>query len=263
MLKSMIALGKMQFKQYSIYKSNFWLFTLNRLVEVVVYVFVWLAIYNQTGNAGGFELSQMITYYILVASISSIVSWGINEDMAHSIRNGNINKELLNPISYFQYYFGVNLGELSFAVVIGIATFLICNIFGTVTLPINIGYFIMFCVVILLGIPVTFFLQMIVGTVGFYSSSIWGMQILRKSVISIFSGIIAPITLFPGWFQKLANILPFKDLVYTPINIWLGQISLNEIIFVIIKLIIWGILLYLAARTFFNHAVKKVTINGG
>lgn len=263
MLKSMIALGKMQFKQYSIYKSNFWLFTLNRLVEVVVYVFVWLAIYNQTGNAGGFKLSQMITYYILVASISSVVSWGINEDMAHSIRNGNINKELLNPISYFQYYFGINLGELSFALVIGIATFLICNIFWTITLPINIGNFLLFLFVIILGIPVTFFLQMIVGTVGFYSSSIWGMQILRKSIISIFSGIIAPITLFPGWFQKLANILPFKDLVYTPINIWLGQISLNEIIFVIIKLIIWGILLYLVARTFFNHAVKKVTINGG
>lgn len=263
MLKSMIALAKMQVKQYNIYKSNFWLFTLNRLVEVIVYVFVWQAIYNQTGSAGGFTISQMITYYILVASTSSFVCWGINEDIAHSIRNGNINKELLNPITYFQYYFGVNLGEMFFALVVGIATFIICSIFWTVALPINIGYFIMFLLVILLGIPVTFFLQMIVGTVGFYSSSIWGMQILRKSVISIFSGIIAPITLFPDWFQKLSNILPFKDLVYTPINIWLGQLSINDIIFVIIKLIIWGIILYLIARTFFNHAVKKVTINGG
>lgn len=263
MLKSMIVLGKIQFKQYSIYKSNFYLWTLNRLVEVIVYIFVWMAIYNQTGNAGGFELSQMVTYYILVASTSSFVCWGINEDMAHSIRSGNINKELLNPITYFQYYFGMNLGEKAFALVIGIATFVLCNIFWTVTLPVNIGYFLMFFIVMILGIPVTFFLQMIVGTVGFYSSSIWGMQILRKSVISIFSGIIAPITLFPGWFQKLANILPFKDLIYTPINIWLGQLYINDIIFVIIKLIIWGIILYLIARTFFNHAVKKVTINGG
>ena len=53
MLKSIMALGKMQFKQYNIYKSNFYLFTLNRIVEVVVYIFVWQAIYNQTGNAGG------------------------------------------------------------------------------------------------------------------------------------------------------------------------------------------------------------------
>lgn len=263
MLRSMIALGKMQFKQYNIYKSNFYLWTLNRLVEVVVYIFVWQAIYNQTAINGGFELSQMVTYYILVASISSFACWGINEDMAYSIRSGNINKELLNPISYFKYYFGMNLGEMLFALVIGVATFVICSIFWTVTLPVSIGYFILFILVIILSIPVTFFLQIIVGTMGFYSSTIWGMDLLRKSVISIFSGMIAPITLFPDWFQKVANILPFKDFVYTPINIWLGRISTNEIIYVIIKLIVWGILLYFISKAFFNNAIKKVTINGG
>lgn len=263
MLKSMIALARMQFKQYSIYKSNFWLFTLNRLVEIIVYIFVWQAIYNQTGNSGGFSMTQMITYYILVTSLRPLALWGINQDMAYSIRSGELNRELLNPITYFQYYFGVNLGELGFGLIVGIGAFIICSLFWNVLIPVTIINFILFIVVILLGIPITFFLQMIVGTVGFYSSSIFGMQILRTSTISIFSGIIAPITLFPDWFQKIANILPFKDLVYTPINIWLGQISINEIIIIIAKLIIWGILLYLIARTFFNHAVKKVTINGG
>ena len=94
MIKTMIALAKMQFRQYNIYKSNFYLFTLNRIVEVIVYIFVWQAIYNQTGNAGGFTISQMITYYILVVSFSSIALWGINENMEHSIRNGQIKKEL-------------------------------------------------------------------------------------------------------------------------------------------------------------------------
>lgn len=263
MLKTMLGLAKMQFKQYKIYKSNFYLFTINKIVEIVVYVFVWQAIYNQTGNAGGYSISQMVTYYILVFSIISLVTWGVNEDMAHSIRNGQINKELLNPLSYFQYYFGIDLGELGFASVIGLATFIICSLFWGVTLPTSILNFLLFVVVIILGIPITFFLQMIVGTVGFYSNSIWGMQILRKSVVSIFSGIIAPITLFPQWFQVIANVLPFKDLVYTPINIWLGNITMQEITFVIIKQIIWGIILYIISKLFFNHAVKNITINGG
>lgn len=164
MLKSMLALAKMQFRQYTIYKSNFYLFTLNRIVEVVVYIFVWQAIYNQTGNAGGFTISQMVTYYILVVAFSSIAIWGINEDMAHSIRNGQINKELLNPITYFQYYFGVNLGELSFATIIGLATFAICSIFWKLALPTNIINFVLCIFVMILGVPITFFIQMIVGT---------------------------------------------------------------------------------------------------
>lgn len=263
MLKTMIALGKMQFKQYSIYKSNYFLFTLNRIVEVIVYIFVWQAIYNNTGNNENYTLEYMVTYYILVTTLRPLILWGINEDMAHSIRNGQLNRELLNPITYFQYYFGVNLGELCFGLTVGIGAFIICNLFWDILIPASILNFIFFIFVILLGIPITFFLQMIAGTVGFYSSSIWGMQILRTSTISIFSGIIAPITLFPNWFQNLANILPFKDLIYTPINIWLGQVSTIEMIFVSIKLIIWGILLYLIAKIFFNHAIKNVTINGG
>ena len=263
MLKSMLALGKMQFSQYNIYKSNFYLFTLNRIIEIVVYIFVWQAIYNQTGSAGGYTITQMTTYYILVFTLSSLSTWGVNEDMAHSIRNGNINKELLNPLSYFQYYFGVNIGEMSFALLVGIAVFVICSLFWGITLPVSFMNFLLFVFVILLGIPITFFLTMIVGTVGFYSNSIWGMQILRKSIISIFSGLIAPITLFPNWFQSIANILPFKELIYTPINIWLGQISFSEILLIILKQTIWIVILYVLAKLFFKHAVKKVTVNGG
>lgn len=263
MIKTMLSLGKMQFNQYTIYKSNFYLFTLNRIVEVIVYIFVWQAIYNQTGDAGGFTISQMITYYILVVSFSSIALWGINEDMAHSIRNGQINKELLNPISYFKYYFGVNLGELAFAIVVGTATFIICSLFWKLTLPTSIINFALCIFVILLGIPTTFFIQMIVGTVGFYTNSIWGMQIFRKAIIEIFSGAIAPITLFPLWFQELSKWLPFKELIYTPVNIWLGNIDISEILFIIVKQIIWGFILYFLAKKFFNHAVKNITINGG
>ena len=156
MLKTMLALAKMQFKDYNVYKSNFYLFTLNRLVEVIVYIFIWQAIYNQTGSAGGFSLSQIVTYYILAISFSSIATWGINEMMAHSIRKGQINKELLNPISYFKYYFGINLGEISFATVIGIATFIICSVFWELALPANFMDFILCVLVILLGIPITF-----------------------------------------------------------------------------------------------------------
>lgn len=253
----------MKFKEYNIYKSNFWLFTLNRIVEVIVYIFVWKAIFAQTGNAGGFTVEQIITYYILVTTIKPFALWGINEDIAHSIRNGNISKELLNPMTYFQYCFGVNLGEMAFAFVVGLASFIVCSILWGITLQFNLLNFILAVIIILVGIIISFFMQMIVGTVGFYSSSIWGMQILKKAIISIFSGIIAPLTLFPEWFQKIANILPFKELIYAPVNVLMGNIELNQIWIIIVKQILWVFITYGIAKIFFNHSIKKVTINGG
>lgn len=263
MLETMLELGKIHLKEFTIYKSNFYLFTLNRIVEVIVYIFVWQAIYMQTGNAGGFTIEEMITYYILVVSLSSIVIWGVNEDISHSIKNGKINKELLSPISYFKYYFGIYLGEIEFAIPVSVATFILCSIFWKIALPVSIINLLLFLLVIILVLPISFFIQMIIGTIGFYTNSIWGMEILRKSIISIFSGLIAPLTLFPEWFQKIADILPFKEFIYTPINIYLGRIPLNEIFIIILKLLVWLFLTYLIAKIFFNKAVKKITINGG
>ena len=263
MLSKLIALSSMHRKEYKMYKSNFFLFTLNRLVEVIVYIFVWQAIYNETGNAGGLSIDQMITYYVLVISLLPITTWGINEDMAHSIRNGQIQKELLSPVTYFQYYFGIFIGEMRFALIVAISAFIICNIFWTVILPNSFLNFIYAILLILLGMIILYLTQMIVGLIGFYTNSIWGMQILRKSIISIFSGMIAPLTLFPNWFQQIANLLPFKEIVYTPVYLYLGQVELNTIWILIIKQIIWIILLYIIAKAFFKHAVKKVTVNGG
>ena len=263
MLTTIIKLSVMQLKRYSFYKSNFFLFTFNKVIEVIVYIFIWQAIYKSTGTAGGFTLAEMVTYYVLSTTFGSLVLWGVVSDMAHAIRNGQINRELLNPISYFKYYFGLNLGELIYASMLGLAVFVICSIFWQLLLPVSFLDFFLCLMLILLGIPITFFLQMIIGTLGFYTNSIWGLQILRIAIIQVFSGIIAPITLFPLWFQKISEFLPFKDLIYTPVNIWLGNISINETIYVIIKQIIWGIILYFIAMKFFKFAVKKITINGG
>lgn len=263
MLAKLMALGTMHLKEYGIYKSNFYLFTLNRIVEVVVYIFVWYAIYNQTGQIEGFAINEIATYYILVVTLVPMSLWGINEDIAYSIRKGYITRELLNPISYFTYYFGKELGEMGFGLLTAICTFIVCNIFWTVLMPVNIWAFIAFICILLLNIPISYFLQMIVGTCGFYTNATWGMQILRKSIISIFSGLIAPLTMFPIAFQKIANILPFKEFFYTPINIYLGKIQGVEILFIIGKQLIWVLIMYVLAKVFFNKAVKKITINGG
>ena len=172
MLAKLMALGTMHIKEYGIYKSNFYLFTLNRIVEVVVYICVWQAIYTQTGTAGGFSISQMITYYILSVALAPIAIWGLNEDIAHSIRNGQIQRELLSPISYLQYYFGIYIGEMRFALKVGIATFVVCTIIWGVVMPSSLVALLAGIILILLGIPILYFLQMIIGITGFYTNSI-------------------------------------------------------------------------------------------
>ena len=263
MINKIIAIAKQEAREGLYYRFDLLLYIFNFIIEITVYVFIWLAIYNKGNQILGMTFEQVTTYYILVVSLNPIISWGINETMGNAIREGEILRELLNPISYFNYYFGIRIGELIESVIVGIITFLICSLLFGVLLPASLLNFIFFMIVISLSVVIVYFFELIIGTSAFYTNSIWGVEILKRAILSIFSGMIAPISLFPEIFQKVANILPFKDCIYTPISIYFGQLNNTEILQVILKQFIWIFILYIVAKILFNKAVKNVTVNGG
>lgn len=263
MISKILAIAKQDASQGMYYRFDLFLYVLNFIVEITVYVFIWLAIYNNGNEILGMTFEQVTTYYILVVSLDPIITWGVNEMIGYSIREGQVLRELLNPISYFSYYFGIRIGELITSIIVGIMTFIICAILFSVLAPKGILNFLCFIIVICLAVIVVYFFELILGMTAFYTNSIWGIEIFKRAILSIFSGIIAPITLFPKILQKIANILPFKDCIYTPINIYFGELSNIEIIQVIVKQSIWIVALYIIAKILFNKAIKNITINGG
>lgn len=92
-------------------------------------------------------------------------------------------------------------------------------------LPASIVDFILFLIIVVLAVVVVYFFELIIGMIAFYTNSIWGVEIFKRAILSVFSGMIAPITLFPEFLQKIANVLPFKDCIYTPISIYFGELS--------------------------------------
>ena len=211
----------------------------------------------------GMSFKQITTYYILVVSLSPIISWGINESIGNAIKDGEIMRELLNPISYFSYYFGLRLGELEEAAIVGFLTFILCSVIFKVMLPQSLLNFIFFLIIVCLAVVAVYFFEIILGMIAFYTNSIWGIEILKRAIIHIFAGMIAPIELFPEWLQKISNVLPFKEFIYTPINIYFGNLNNIEILLVILKLCLWIIIFYIIAKLVFNKAIKNITINGG
>lgn len=263
MISKIWAIAKQDAKEGLYYRFDLLLYIFNFIIETTVYVFIWLAIYNNGNQILGMSFEQVTTYYVLVVSLSPIINWGINELMGTAIREGEILRELLNPISYFSYYFGIRIGELIESSLVGLLTFAICSLlFGTL-LPASILDFILFLIIVVLAVIVVYFFELIIGMIAFYTNSIWGVEIFKRAILSIFSGMIAPITLFPEFLQKIANVLPFKDCIYTPISIYFGELNNIEILQVVLKQCIWICIFYVIAKILFNKAVKNVTVNGG
>ncbi|MCI8759616.1 MAG: ABC transporter permease [Clostridia bacterium] len=263
MINKIWSIAKQNAKEGLYYRFDLLLYIFNFMIEITVYIFIWLAIYNNGDQILNMSFEEVTTYYILVISLSPIINWGINEMMGESIREGEILRELLNPISYFNYYFGIRIGELIESAIVGILTFIICSLLFGILLPAGMTNFLLFVMVIVLAVVIVYFFELIIGMTAFYTNSIWGVEIFKRAILSIFSGMIAPIGLFPEFLQKIANILPFKDCIYTPISIYFGELNNLEIVQVLFKQCIWIFVFYIIAKVLFNKAIKNITVNGG
>lgn len=263
MIKKIWAIAKQDAREGLYYRFDLLLYIFNYIVEITVYTFVWLAIYNTGNQVADMSFQEITTYYVLVISLYPIIFWGINDIMGEAIREGEILRELLNPISYFNYYFGIRIGELIESAIVGILTFIICSIMFKILLPSSLLNLIFFILLISFAIVVVYFFELILGVIAFYTNSLWGIEMLKRAILSIFSGMIAPITLFPEFLQKIAYFLPFKDCIYTPVNVYFGKLETIEILQVLLKQCIWIAILYIVAKLLFKKAIKNITVNGG
>ena len=105
MLNNYFGIIKSSFKKGFVYKIDNLLSIVNRIIEVSVLIFIWKAIYGGTVSINGMNLETLIVYYAVAYSLNHIMTWGINEYIASSIKNGRINMELLYPIDYMKYFF--------------------------------------------------------------------------------------------------------------------------------------------------------------
>lgn len=264
MLNNYLGVIKSSFKKGFVYKIDNTLSIVNRIIEVSVMIFIWQSIYGNSGTINGISLSNLIIYYALAYSLGHIMTWGINEYMSDSIKKGRINMELLYPIDYIKYFFCYKLGNIfRQLIVISIPTFIILILLFNINISFNLINILFFLLITILSIIIIFFIEFIFGLMAFYTTSGWGLQVLKKSLVTILSGQIAPIEFFPNIIVKIINILPFADLIYSPITTLLGMNSTNEILIILLRQIIWIIILYIASKLIYKKAIKNVTIYGG
>lgn len=264
MLHSYFSIINSAFKKGFIYQISNVLSIINRIIEVSVLIFIWKAIYNNSTVIGGMNLATLTIYYALIYSISQIMTWGINEEIGESIKKGTISMELLYPVAYTKYFFCYKIGYvLRQLLVVSFPSFILLMFLFKISFTVNLINLGLSILILILSVIIVFFIEFIFGLMTFYTNSEWGLQVLKKSLITILSGAIAPITFFPDTIQKIIHILPFQDLLYSPITTLLGINSSSDIIFILCRQGIWIGLLWIASKLFYSYAIKNVTIYGG
>lgn len=231
----------------------------------VIYV-LWKIIFasNGTETIKGMTFHQTFVYLTLAAAVFRCLSSGIEWEMCFSMLDGNIIIHMERPLDY-QFVMMAQKAAyclINFILFV-IPTYLMVVIFfsDVISFGINTLFFLL-CMT--LTFIIMFTIEFFVGTITFYTESVWGLSTIKDIVISFMAGISIPIQFFPEKLKVIAEVLPFKSMYNDPLGILMNSnISIIEVLNIIKLQFIWMIIFMAASRIIYRIMIKRIVINGG
>lgn len=246
------------------YRLSFIMWRFRVFLSLITTYFLWLTLLPHGKVIANYNQPIILTYILGGSILYSIVLSTRVADVAEEITQGNLSNYLIRPINYIAYYFAKDIGDKGMN--IAFSLFEITIFFLIVHPPsfiqTNLFYILPFILATLLAICINFSLNMILSFIGFFSSETWAPRFIFYILLGFFSGTMFPLDILPHWLFLFLNALPFSYLIYTPMKIYLGQLSLQNILISLGIAAFWAVALYISMQFFWKKGIKKYGAEG-
>ena len=99
--------------------------------------------------------------------------------------------------------------------------------------------------------------------IAFFTSYVFGLLMVKEALLRLLTGQLIPLSFFPPVVQRIFDFLPFSSMIYTPVMIYLDKYAPLELVFVLLRQVIWIILLYVIGSLIWKQVVKRLVVLGG
>jgi ABC-2 type transport system permease protein len=252
-------------KQELAYRFDFFTGILGSLLTMALLYYLWTAIYN---NATSFAMSyQALITYVCLGQAFSFARPGQRRvilRIGSGIRRGDVLIDLIRPTDYQLLTFSDTLGAyLMETVMVSLPSYLLALLLFGIAAPASLPAAVGFVISLFGAFLLVFSLDFLIGLLAFWTFSVWGLGYAKIAVTDILAGTIIPLTLFPEWLRRIALALPFKGIAYTPLAIYVGEITGDGIWTSILGQFAWGVGLVLLTRLLWLRARRRLEIQGG
>lgn len=252
-----------KFQDNMAYRLDFFMGIINTAMTIAVYLCIYKALYGNATDVDGVSYSMVATNFVITLGLSSAFHY--NEMfLQDKIRDGSITNEFLKPVSFIFRLLSENIGEGAFKILFHfIPALLFTMLYTKLCPPISVlNLMVMFCSVAL-GYLILWLISFIIQTWSFWLFSVWGIITIKNVFVNILAGTLLPLWFMPEALKKVIAVTPFESIYFTPVRIYLGELSGLEILSALAVQIIWIAILGVIAKMFWKKGVKKLVVQGG
>lgn len=246
------------------YRFSFMMWRFRNLVGLLSIYFLWYAVIPQGTTAFGYNQSSILTYVLLTSLVGAIVMSNRSYMIGDEINNGNLSNFLLQPINYFMYWFSKDVGDklMNIFFSIGELFLVILILKPTFFIQTKPEFILLFLLCVFLAIILYFFINILLGMVGFWSPDFWAPRFIFVILLGFFAGEYFPLNILPDYLYKIFEMLPFYYLIYFPIKIYLGQVSVINSLTGMVILILWIIFFAVITNLVWRKGLRAYSAQG-
>lgn len=243
------------------YSPNFFFTQILDLVFFLTFFYLWRSVYEDSDTLviSGYTLSGIITYYFateLVFRFDVIGAIYLNWD----IWDGYFTNWLIKPIRLTFLYILDPIVEKTLVIILALPTILISYLIARnfLDLP-SLSYFGLFLITVGFTFMFNILFNLMLHTLCFKHGDQDNNIELINYLSWLLAGAFFPLNFVPGILGKILEILPFKYLMYFPVNVFLGKYSPKEIVLGWLTMAVWMTIFYLLYKKIFRNGLKYYT----
>ncbi len=246
------------------YKSSTFLGLFTAALTYGITVLVWRFVYAQGGPAKALSAKEMFAYLALAFCLNFALTINIDQRVGQRIRLGLIATDLLKPLDFQLTQAVQALSDALFNGFVGLGILAVVYCFlGEAVLPKNTGCLCYFLASVFLGFVVQYSIVFLFIQGAFYTYSGYGLFASRIALHQTFSGLQAPLSLYPPILLTIGRWLPFQHIIYTPISLYMGRVEGTEALNLLGEQALWAAGLYLLGHYTLRKALGQLEIQGG
>lgn len=229
----------------------------------MVMIIMWFAILGDRTEVGGYARGDFIVYFLFMTLGWYIVGGSFSREIGRAIRNGDLNKYLLQPYHLVLKCFFRELAWKAVSLAMSLPLFLgvLYLLRGYLSWQMFTGPWWQVALSLLLGSILFALMEAIIGSLAFWVTEIWPFAEMNEMLLNFFGGVLAPISLLPMVVQKMSVYTPFRYIFYEPVAIALGKEG--EPVKAILIQVLYIVVVYVVYKLVWKQGLHKYEGNGG
>jgi ABC-2 type transport system permease protein len=246
------------------YRTHYLFMLLGNIAYVVIVWFLWKAIYGDASSLNGMSFDSAFVYLSLAMSVFILMQCWTEWFMSNTIITGNIVINFIRPMDYQVQLFFDQFGFMvSNIITTLVPTWLVLVFVFGIPIPFGANV-LLFALGLVLAFAISFCVDYLVGMLGFYTESIWGISMTKEVIVLLLSGALIPFAFFPEGIKAVLVWLPFQAIYNLPLRLLLEPgMGAGEALSIFGTQAAWVVALVLASRLAFSRTAKVLTVNGG